>query len=256
MFARALSARSSLVARSLLTAPRAAIAALPQTSFVRNFNNSPVLKNAAAPATEDAPGPGQLIEKYGSLSFWGMLATIVVTKEVFVVDAEFLLSLEIGAFALTTYVFAGDTIDKWSRDQDAAKSKQFTEANDFMLSMLNQYKLGQTMAQEKPAVLEQYLGEFKAAIANNAKYQTILPQHKARAEVLATLEQIKTKEENAAAAAWKEAVDTAVANVHAAFEADNEALQKEFLTMAINQIGSDKDVDDPVKRLLAAEFAD
>lgn len=264
MFARSLSVRSSLLARSLFTTPKVSgIVALPSKfEAVRNFNSSSALKNAAAAdaSKEEHPGPSAIIDKYGALTFWGMVATIAVTKEVFILDAEFLLALEIGAFATTTYVMAGNTVQDWAKETTAEEEKKFNEANDFMLTMLDQYKAVQQMNQSKPEVLEQYLGEFKDTVKAYAAYETVLPQHAARAKVIATLEGLQAKEEHAAAEEWANAVNKAVANVTGAFEDEkNTSLQKETLDAAIGAIGFEdvgEDQLDPVKRLFIAEFGE
>lgn len=250
--------RTNLMARSLLTSPRV----LPST--FRSFQTSSTLKNTAPAVTkeEDAPGPSAIIEKYGgALTFWGMIASIAVTKEVFILDAEFLLATEIAAFALATYVMAGDSVEKFCADQSKTEKDKFEDSYEFLATMLTQYKSSQQTNQLKPEILQQYLGEFKTAIAANAAYETVLPKHKARAEVMAVLEQIQIKEEHAASMAWASQVEEAVANVTEAFEvgldSENNALQAETLEMAINNIGSkDPPADqiDPVKKLFMEQF--
>lgn len=261
MFARALSVRSSLVARSLFTSPKVIGAALPSKfQDCRNFNSSSALKNAAAAnvSKEEHPGPAAIIDKYGALTFWGMVATIAVTKEVFIIDAEFLLAMEIGAFATTAYVLTGNQVQDWAAETTKEEDTKFNEANDFMLTMLDQYKTVQQLNQGKPAVLEAYLGEFKDTTKAHAVYETVLPQHTARAKVLATLESLRAKEEHAAAAEWANSINQAVVNVTSAFEDQkNTALQQETLDAAIGAIGfedSGGDKIDPVKKLFVAEF--
>ena len=71
-----------------------------------------------------------LINKYGKSTFWGMFAAILVSKEVFILDAEFMLACEIGAFVLTGYVLTGDTLNKMSEEQDKATVAKFEAASD------------------------------------------------------------------------------------------------------------------------------
>merc|ERR1719203_2737793 len=105
--------------------------------------------------------------------------------------------------------------------------------------------------QGKPEVLTEYLGEFKEAITKHAEYQSVLPKHAARAEVLSALENIKNKEEHAASEEWQLKVTEAVNNVTAAFKTDNAKLQQDMLAMSINSIGFEDPVteNDPVKAL-------
>jgi hypothetical protein len=46
--------------------------------------------------------------------------------QVYILDAEFLLSAEVGLFALTGYVLTGDTFEKWSEEQDKEKVRDIT----------------------------------------------------------------------------------------------------------------------------------
>jgi hypothetical protein len=252
MFGRALSVRSSLAARSLFTSARPAVA-LQSKLETRGFKTSPALQNA-----NSALEPTGVIQKYGSLPFWGALAAVAVTKEVLIIDAEFLLACEVGAFALSMYVLAGDSFNKFAEEDDAQQTKQFTEASDFALEMLGQYKMMQQVNQAKPEVLKEYLGEFKAATAAHAKYQTVLPKHAARKAALATLEGIRNKELHEASMAWQATVDTAVANVTAAIEKGDDKLKKQLLDLAILNLGdtivASTPAQDPVKRLFIEQF--
>lgn len=212
-------------------------------------------KNAAAPVTHETEGPTNVIQKWGAPTFWGAFAAILVSKEIFILDAEFLLSAEIGLFALTGYVLTGDTFEKWSEAQDKEKVDKFNDANDFMIEMFNQYKTVQSVSQNKPEVMEAYLAAYKAALVDNAAFQTAKPKHAARASVLSALEAIKAREEHAAAMEWQNAVESAVANVRSAFDTDAK-LNDEALNLAIQNLGTDPSADqvDPVKRLFMDQF--
>lgn len=265
MLSRMLSSRgSSIAARSLTRF--AAIPSVRTEEFNRSFNSSAPLRQAPAAAVEgsgaavEGSGPKSIVDSYGFYTFWGSIAAIAVSKEIFIIDAEFLLSMEIGAFALTSYVLAGDTINKMSEEMDKAKTDKFAEVNDFMLTMLDQYKMVQQTAQDKPAVMDQYLQEYKDSCVAHAKYQTVLPQHAARAQVLAALDQVKNREAHAAAAEWAQSVENAVDNVRTAFEANDAKLQGEMLELAISNMGptvfTTTEKNDPVKRLFMQQFTD
>jgi len=249
---RALTARSSFATRALA---RPIVAKFD----TRGLKTSPALRNAAATNNDDL-APPSIIEKYGSLPFWGGLATIVITKEVFIIDAEFLLACEVGAFALAAYVMAGDSFEKYSQAEDDAKAKQFNQANDFALEMLNQYKMVQQVNQAKPEVLRQYVGQLKDATVAYAAYQTVVPQHAARKSVLAALEAIKVKEEHAASMAWQAEVDDIVAAVSEGVVNADAKTKQQMLDLAIANMGIEiKDStpeQDPVKRLFLAQFPD
>jgi len=255
-----------LPARSVLSRSVRSLAAVPQVTRLqpsRSFMSSQHLRNAvpaaAASKASEYPTISEAIEKYGAGTFWGMFAAIIVSKEVFILDAEFMLACEIAAFVVTGYVLTGDTITKMSEDQDKATTDRFMQANDFMIEMFNQYKMINSTLQNKPAVMKQYAQEYQTAIEAHAAYQTIKPAHAARASVIAALESIKVKEEHANAMAWQEAVDKAVANVNAAFEKGDKKLSDEMFDLAVKNLGfsavQTTEKEDPVKRLYMKEFA-
>jgi len=255
MLSRLLSARTSSLASRSLIQPRL-LAAAP--SFNRTFKTTPTLQNTAAPVAKADPGPVDIIDKYGATTFWGMVAAIAVSKEMFILDAEFLLSLEIGAFVMTGYVLTGDTINKMSEEWDAKTKEKFDGANDFMVEMFNQYKMVQSTVQHKPAVLKNYAKEYEAAVTAHAAYLTVKPKHDARAQVLAALEQLKAKEEHEIAMAWQHEVDAAVDNVTKAFSAGDAKLTEQSLELAISGLGfsqpTTNEANDPVKRLFMEQF--
>lgn len=257
MFARA----SRTLATRAFTSSRVA------TAVPRAFHSAPALKDAAAtPAAakqEFPPGivaEDGIIAKYGTIPFFGMAAAILVTKEVFILDAEWLLAMETAAFAMTGYVLIGDSVNKMVEADDKAKTDQFNAANDFLKTMLDQYKTVLMTAQHKPEVLREYLGEYKAAATEFAKYQTVVPKHQARAHVLQTLDQMRIKEQHEASMEWQLKVDEAVKNVTAAFSTGDQKLNEEMINLAINSMGFEKptttEQNDPVKRLFAAQFTE
>lgn len=247
MFSRLSARTSSLASRSLRVAT---------PSFARTFKSTPQLLNAAV--ASKAENPAQIIDKYGATTFWGMVAAIMISKEMYILDAEFMLSLEIGAFVMTGYVLTGDTINKMSEEWDAKTTEKFNGANDFMIEMFNQYKMVQGVVQNKPAVLQQYATEYKEAIVAQAAFQTVKPQHEARAQVLAALANIQSKEEFAAHMEWQNTVDAASAAVTKAFTSGDAKLNEEMVELAIKNLGFDTAVtaeaNDPVKRLFMAQF--
>lgn len=257
MFARATRA---LTVRAM---PRT-MASRVATSFPRALHSAPVMKDAAKPAEvkqEFPPGivaEDGIIAKYGSIPFFGMAAAILVTKEIFILDAEWLLAMETAAFAMTGYVLIGDAANKWVEDDNKVQSDKFNAANDFLGAMLDQYKMVMMTAQHKPEVLKEYLGEYTAAAKAHAQYQTVLPKHKARAQVLASLEALRSKEQHAASLEWQQKVDEAVANVTAAFSKGDKKLSEEMLALSIDSMGYTKpqttDKNDPVKRLFSEQF--
>lgn len=247
MFSRLSARTSSLASRSLRVAT---------PSLARTFKSTPQLLNSAV--ASKAGNPAEIIDKYGATTFWGMVAAIMISKEMYILDAEFMLSLEIGAFVMTGYVLTGDTINKMSEEWDQKTTDKFNGANDFMIEMFNQYKMVQGVVQNKPAVLEQYGAEYKEAIVAHAAFQTAKPRHEARSQVLAALANIQAKEEFAAHMEWQYTVDSASAAVTKAFAAGDAKLNEEMVELAIKNLGFDKAVtteaNDPVKRLFMAQF--
>jgi len=229
--------------------------------FQRDVHSSPALKNTATLGKAEEKEPESLIAKYGSIPFFGMFATVLVTKELYLIDAEFLLGLETILFFTTLYVGIGDTHQKWCDAEDAKVIKQFEESHDFVLENVHQYKLKQEALLNKPAVMEEYLKEYETSVKAHAAFKTVLPKHEARAKLLATLQSIKTKEDLASAAEWQETVDKAVGNVAAALSKADAKLKEELIESAIKCMNmSETEVEplavetDPVKKLFLAQF--
>lgn len=261
MFSRALSVRS-LLSRSASSAavrPLAPMAAALPSRFNAGFHSTtPARQNTAAGVAKADDG---IIAKYGSLPFFGGIASILIGKELYMLDAEFLLALEVGAFATAAYIMIGDTHQKWCDEKDAKAKKQFEESHDFTLECIHQYKLKQSALMNKPIVMEQYLNEYKAATEAYAAYQTVLPKHEAYQKMMSTLNDIKTKEDQATAAAWQNTVNQAMANVTGKLMGADAKLKAELIDFAIARMNMSEeevkavdDDKDPVKRLFLDEF--
>lgn len=211
MFARALSVRSSLAARTLVSS-RSGLAALPSAlQQKRHFHNS-IYRRAeeekkkveSTPEQEknvqkfivdfaeaqkekeklanppEEPNVSDIIEQYGKVTFFGALAAVLVTKEVLILDPELLLAMETLCVATCAYVMTGNQLREDIADEEEEQNTHFTDSVDFMKSMIGQYKQIVEVGQVKPEVLTEYLGEYKAAIQEHAAYQTVLPQHEAQ----------------------------------------------------------------------------
>jgi hypothetical protein len=264
MLSRLLAPRSSsLLTRAVVPSTRALVALPSKFSrdekfqFSRSFNSSTVLQNATAGSLKQEDD--SVIAKYGTIPFFGMLATILVSKEIYIIDAEWLLSMEIVLFVTAGYVMTGDTIDKYCQAEDEKKLNTFNDQNDLMLAICDQYKRENMVAQDKPDVMRQYLAEHEESVKQFAAYEAAVPRHAARAKLLQTLEQIHQKEKSAADEEWKKAIEDAVTNVRAAFEdgADRVKLSDEAFTLAIKCMGEHPDTtpeEDPVKRLFMKQF--
>lgn len=224
-------------------------------ALTRDFHVSSVKSSdckAAAPVEEEG-----IVAKYGTIPFFGMVAAIAISKEIYIIDAEWLLAMTTGVFCLGGYVTIGDSMNKYVNAENEQKTATFEAANDFAIELFGTYKASQASLLHKPSVLRQYAEEYKAAAEQHAAYRTVLPKHAARAKVLAALQNIQKAEEMAAAAEWTTEVNAAVLGVTNAFLNDKGALADEMIEQAIANLGFTDTADpkaDPVARLFAQQL--
>merc|ERR1712070_167407 len=85
------------------------------------------LSSAAATAVEEKPEDSTVmatIEKYGLFPFLSLGAITILSKEMFVVDAEFLLATDIALFVGVCYVGVGDQMNKYFENQIEDEQKK------------------------------------------------------------------------------------------------------------------------------------
>lgn len=228
--------------------------AMPAVSFQKKFVNrnfhSTQPKCSAAPAAA-APAAAidsekGIIDTYGLYPLLGLGFTALVSKEMFLLNEEFLLALDISAFVATGYVLLGDQVSAWFKSQEAARVKYWDETWDLLIEGLNVYKNGLNDKKLEVDFLKQFLKEYKEGAVAHTNYLNVKPRHAAAADVLARLEQIKNREEVVAAEAATKMIDDAVASVYATFAKDSN-LRNKSLDNAIEFIGQKgTPKDDPV----------
>merc|ERR1712086_768766 len=81
-------------------------------SSLRFMHNSTSLQQAPAAPVKSESVVADTIEKYGVAPFLGLGAIALLSKECFVVDAEFFLALDMCLAVFTGYVVAGDSVNK------------------------------------------------------------------------------------------------------------------------------------------------
>lgn len=216
------------------------------------------LRNATAtpPASNDKTAMEGVLEQYGLMPFLGLGAAALISKEVFVVNEEFLLAVDVCAFVFTAYTVGGDTFNKMVADSNTARKEKFDSAFDAAIAAVETYKTSQSLLSKEVDVMKEYAKEHQEACESHARFLTLKPQHDARAEVLAKLESIAAREASEESTFHKELVEDTIWNVTAEIE-ESQGIRDEIFASALAQLGSgsplaeDKDV---IKRLIMAEM--
>jgi len=213
----------------------------------RSFHSSqPKLTAAPAAAAPAAVEEKGVIETYGLYPLLGLGITALVSKEMFILNEEFLLALDVAAFVTTGYVVLGDQVSDWFKSQEAQRVKEWDDTWDLLIEGLTMYKTSLNDKKLEVEFLKKFLAEYKEAAASHTSYLNVKPKHAAAADVLTKLEQIKNREEVVAAEHAKKLVDDAVAAVYAAFAKDAK-LKDKALDNAIEFIGQKgTPKDDPI----------
>lgn len=200
----------------------------------------------------------EIIGKYGLVPFIGLVGATALSKEVMLLDAEFLGMLEFTAFVAIFYTAFGDKITQTM----AANAKAGEDAMDnkwaFDVAWLENYKKQMQWQIDVLELREQQATDYASAMEDFAVAQNFEVQHKARAAVHAKLTAILSSEAAAAAAENDIATAQLIERVHARFGVEGDSkLIKESLDLAISMIGAPRTTstkDDPVKRVFLEEM--
>lgn len=210
-------------------------------------------KNAAALKRRDEG----IIGQFGWLPFYGMLGTIFLSKELIVVETEFMLFSAFGAWAFVAYVGLGETLTSTVTQHLADQKTMFDKATDWQVAKMRVYKAKTQVEVDTVPVLKEMLATQRKVEAEYLTATNLEQRHALRQAILDKLNQIKVREDAAAALERSQLINAAVANVYAAFEEDDGPLKEESLDLAISLLGTDGSTtldNDPVKKLFVKQF--
>jgi len=198
-----------------------------------------------------------VVGQFGWLPFYGMLGTILISKELVVLQTEFMLATAFGAWAFVAYITLGESVNNYLTGILADNKTRYDHIAAWHLAKLRVYKAKTQIEAETGSVLEEMLSSQRKVEAEYLNATNLEQRHALRQAVLDKLNQIKVREDAAAALERTQLINSAVANVYSTFEEDDGPLREEALELAISLLGTDGSTsleDDPVKKLFVKQF--
>lgn len=241
-----------MFSRLRVVANKAGFAQRHAASLGQGFKTSAIRASAGSVQHETKEEKG-VIAEYGYVPFFGLAAAAMISKEVFHVDAETLLALDVVAFSLAAYIASGDMVSKMVEEDHNATLTKYNKGFDALLNSVSIYKnLLQFKFQEVDVMKELVDEQHDAAVAF-CGYQNAKIRHAAYSEMVSKLEAIKAREDAEASAEITKYVDGVLADVYSAFDGEKgAALRTEALDFAIANIGQKPTAQDPVSKLFLA----
>lgn len=254
-FARPISSNSRLISNRLLPALSCGSVRFNSTSAANYeiFKKQMDETNAIALKNRDEG----VIGRFGWVPFWGMLGTIALSKEIVVVNTEFMLFCCFSSWAWVVYIGAGEMVTSALTQSLADQKTLFDKVTDWQVEKMKVYKAKTQVNVDTVPVLKEMLKQQREVEKHYLEAQNLEQRHIVRQAILDKLNQIKVREDAEAAKERTELIDLAVANVYKAFETDEGPLQVEALTNAISLLGTDGSTTleaDPVKKLFVKQF--
>jgi hypothetical protein len=230
-------------------------AALRSFHSSRPVANTITVEERKGPTGTIVATPG-IIDQYGTIPFVGLLATALITKEVFIFDEGALLALNTAAVITTAYIGIGNSADAFFEGERTKDNNRYHDTFNAVLEQVNLYKSVEAKKLQKVGVIKDLCRESREVNAAYLKFLDVKKRHEARTAMVSKLETIKKRESQEEAAEYQEAITDAIEGVRAVYldlaDPDSAALRSASLEFAINNIGDVQEgaEDDPVRQVL------
>jgi len=223
-------------------------------ALTRPFHTSKPVANLYTPEEVKGPSgtivdtPG-IIDQYGAIPFVGLLATALVSKEVFIIDEAFLLACNTATVATVAYIGIGSGANDFFEAERTKDNNRFHDAFNAVLESINLYKSVETKKLEKVGVIRDLCTESREVNVAYLKFLDIKQRHEARKAMISKLEAIQKRESQEEAHEYQAMVTEAIEAVRASYtDASNTALRQASLEYAIKSVGNVTDLEsDPVR---------
>jgi hypothetical protein len=219
-------------------------------AVLRPFHSSrPVATTITIEERKGPPGtivatPG-IIDHYGAIPFVGLLATALITKEVFIFDEGALLLMNFVAVFTTAYIAVGNGADEFFEAERTKENNQYHELFDATLESVHLYKSIESKKLMKVDVIKDLCKESREVNSAYLVHLVVKKRHEARNAMVAKLSAIKKRESQAQAKEWQTSVTSLIDNVRDAYlDPKRTDLRAASLAFAIENIG---DVNENVK---------
>lgn len=217
---------------------------------------------ADSTAVAESPAPtsfGEIVQKYGGwYPFLGLAGVIAISKEIIILNEEFLMISNFATMFAVLYLTAGDAITKAAEEARMELHKKMDDVSDFQIEqvqgLLNAHKLNV----EQVEVLKRLKTEHNTLSTELNRVRALKLRHQAREAVVKKLNDLKSREASERAS-FKEIVGArATAYVRRQFAAAPANVKASLVDFAIDVVeGKKKQLDakaDPVKKLYADYF--
>ena len=191
------------------------------------------------------------VNRYGGwYPLIGLGAVIALSKELLVLNEEFLMVSNFAAFIFISWLAVGDTVNDMVRDKAAAIAKNHDDVSDLYIDSLEAViRAGENSLATMP-LMKQLKTEYGTLGAQVVRAKELKARAAARDSVLQRLNQVYQKEQNEKAKYLAEVYNNAYAQVQERLAGMSAADKAKMIDSAIAQIGgSAEEADDPVARI-------
>ena len=246
-------ARVSSLGLSQRTFSQARIALHAATPAPKQPEDS-VSASASASAVAAPESFSDIVGRYGGwYPFLGLAGVIAVSKEVLVLNEEFLLVSNFAAMFATLYFGLGDTLTKAAEEQRAEIQKRQDELSDFDIEQVQAVLQAHELNIEQVAVLNKLKVEHNQLSSALLVAKGLKVRHQAREAVLKKLTDIRSREQSDRAS-FRDAIAVRASQyVKRQFASAPVATKTQLVDFAIDVVeGKATQLDakvDPVKKL-------
>jgi len=220
----------------------------------RSFHSTKPFANLVTKEEREGPSgtivdtPG-VIDQYGYIPFVGLLATALVSKEVFIIDEAFLLAMNTITVGTVAYIGLGSSVNDFFQGERDKEHRRYHDVFNAVLEQVNLYKSIESKKLEKVGVIRDLCTESRKINGEYLTFLDIKQKHEARSAMITKLESIKKREAGEEAAEYQALVTEAIEDVRDSYlEVENSELRQSSLEFAIRNIGDIKDAqNDPVR---------
>lgn len=220
---------------------------------------TPAAQPVAPKVEQSASSFGEVVQKYGGwYPFLGLAGVVAISKEVIILNEEFLLVTNFATMFTILYLTVGDTITKAAEEQRAELHKKHDDMSDFQIEQIQTLLQAHQMNVEQVEVLKKLKVEHNTLSAESNRVKALKLRHSARDAVVKKLAELKSREASERAS-FKEVVGArATAYVRRQFASAPAGVKASLIDFAIGVVeGKQKQMDakqDPIKKLYSDYF--
>jgi hypothetical protein len=215
----------------------------PCSSFI---TASTAVANDVRPSQRPAPvypkgvgeGFGEIVSTYGWYPFLGLGITALVSKELYFLDTEFLLTLNFTGLSIVGYILLRESANNWFEERHAEALKKITDFCDLKSEFIKaNITIAERMA-NAPEVAKDLEAEYYKASEALWKARNLGQRVAYHDSVAKKLKDIAFKEADAVRAKAEAIADSAGAEVLKSYHAAPQSVKDQILKEAIDAVGN------------------